>query len=252
MKLLFLGVSSALTVGHKRYQSNMLISSTLGRQMLIDCGTDIRHSLYEQDITHSMIDAVYISHLHADHVGGLEWLGFSTVFIDQKKSALYISPDQQDKLWHNVLSGGMLSLENEEATLSTWFDVQCINDLRFTWEKHLFRLIKIPHSISNKEYLPAYGLLITGDSKTIFLSTDTRFCPELLESVYNEADIIFHDCETSAAASGQHARYVDLKTLDAKIKNKMWLYDYNEDDELPDAIKDGFRGFVVRGQSFDF
>ena len=251
MKLLFLGVSSALSVGEKKYQSNMLIKSSTDRQMLIDCGTDVRHSLYEQGVTHSTIDAVYISHLHADHVGGLEWLSFSKVFIDHKKTELYISQDQQDKLWNNVLSGGMSSLENEQATLSTWFDVHGINDLHFTWEKHSFRLIKIPHSISNREYLPAYGLLIRGDSKTIFLSTDTRFCPELLESVYNEADLIFHDCETSTMSSGQHARYTDLKTLDSKIKNKMWLYDYN-DGELPDAKKDGFKGFVVRGQSFDF
>lgn len=251
MKLLFLGVSSALSVGDMRYQSNMLIKSSTDRQMLIDCGTDIRHSLYEQGFTHSTIDAVYISHLHADHVGGLEWLSFSKVFVDHKKPELYISSDQQDKLWNNVLSGGMSSLENVESTLSTWFDVQSISDLRFTWETYPFRLIKIPHSISNQKYLPAYGLLIKGDSKTIFLSTDTRFCPELLESVYNEADLIFHDCETSTLSSGQHARYSDLKTLDAKIKNKMWLYDYN-DGELPDATKDGFKGFVVRGQAFDF
>ena len=251
MKLLFLGVFSAFSVGDKKYQSNMLIESSTGKRMLVDCGTDIRHSLYEQGLTHSTIDAVYISHLHADHVGGLEWLGFSKVFFDKKKSNLYISPDQQEKLWNNVLSGGMSSLENEKATLSTWFDVQLVDNLSFTWEKHPFQLIKIPHSINDHEYLPAYGLKITGDSKTIFLSTDTRFCPHVLASVYDEADLIFQDCETSTIASEQHARYVDLKMLDTKIKNKMWLYDYN-DGELPDAKKDGFKGFIVRGQSFDF
>ena len=98
MKLLFLGVSSALSVGDKKYQSNMLIKSSTNRHLLIDCGTDIRHSLYEQGVSHSTIDAVYISHLHADHVGGLEWLSFSKVFIDHKKPGLYISPDQRDKL----------------------------------------------------------------------------------------------------------------------------------------------------------
>ncbi len=110
MKLLFLGVFSAFSVGDKKYQSNMLIESSTGKRMLVDCGTDIRHSLYEQGLTHSTIDAVYISHLHADHVGGLEWLGFSKVSFDKKKSKLYISPDQQEKLWNNVLSGGMRNL----------------------------------------------------------------------------------------------------------------------------------------------
>ncbi len=251
MKLLFLGVFSALMVGDKKYQSNMLIESKSGRKMLVDCGSDIRHSLYEQGFNHGEIDAVYISHLHADHVGGLEWLGFARYFIDHKKPAFYISPDQRDTLWNNVLSGGMSSLENEAVSLSTWFDVQPIRDLCFSWEKHPFQLIKIPHSINNYVHLPAYGLLIKGDAKTIFISTDTRFCPELLEPVYKQADLIFHDCETSIMASEQHARYADLKTLAPEIKQKMWLYDYN-DGELPDAKRDGFKGFVVQGQAFDF
>ena len=72
--------------------------------MLIDCGSDIKHSLFEQGLSHTDIDAVYISHLHADHVGGLEWLGFSKLFNDKKKPKLYISPKLQTELWNNVLS----------------------------------------------------------------------------------------------------------------------------------------------------
>ncbi|HBI22164.1 MAG TPA: MBL fold hydrolase [Legionella sp.] len=251
MKLLFLGVSSALVVGEKKFQSNMLIESMSGRKMLIDCGTDVRHSLYEQGIHHGDIDAVYVSHLHADHVGGLEWLGFSKFFIDKKRPELYISPDQQDKLWSNVLSGGMSSLENVDVNLSTYFDVRPIDDLSFMWEKCRFQLIAVYHSIHHHERLPCYGLLISGQFKKIFISTDTRFCPELLMPIYNAADVIFHDCETAERVSGQHAQYTDLKTLDVTIKNKMWLYDYN-DDTLPDAVSDGFKGFVVQGQSFEF
>lgn len=229
----------------------MLIESSCKHKLLIDCGSDIRHSLFEQGIGHNEIDAVYISHLHADHVGGLEWFGFSKLFIDKVKPALYISSDQRDKLWNNVLSGGMSSLESEDATLATYFDVQPIHQQSFIWKKFLFQLIKVEHSMSNGVHIPAYGLLITGDSKKIFISTDSRFHPNVLNPIYKQADIIFHDCETSCIASGQHAQYSDLKTLDPVIKAKMWLYDYN-DGLLPDAEKDGFKGFISQGQSFDF
>lgn len=251
MKLLFLGVSSALSVGDKKFQSNMLIESESGRKMLIDCGSDIRHSLHALGYSYTDIDAIYISHLHADHTGGLEWLGFSKLFMEQKKPALYISPDQRDKLWNNVLSGGMASLENIPATLSTFFEVQPISDYCFTWEKHSFQLVKTYHTINNHELLPSYGLLIQGDSKKIFISTDTRFHRDFLEPVYKEADIIFNDCETSCLISNQHSHYNELKTLSSRIRKKMWLYDYN-DGELPNAKADGFKGFVVRGQCFDF
>lgn len=229
----------------------MLLETASDRKMLIDCGTDIKHSLYHQGIRHADIDSVYISHLHADHVGGLEWFAFSQFFINQTKPLLYISPNQRDRLWNNVLSGGMSTLEHEKATLSTFFDIPDILDQRFIWDDHLFQLINVQHSISNGVFLPAYGLLITGDSKKIFISTDTRFSPDLLASIYKEADIIFHDCETSLTKSAQHATYADLTSLDPAIKNKMWLYDYN-DGPLPDAKKDGFKGFVIQGQSFSF
>jgi hypothetical protein len=42
-----------------------------------------------------------------------------------------------------------------------------------------------------------------------------------------------------------------LKTLDEKHKQKMWLYHYQA-GERPDAVADGFKGFAVKGQVFNF
>lgn len=251
MKLTFLGVCSALSVGYKNFQSNMLIESTNAKHLLIDCGGDVRNSLHELGYTSSTIDAVYISHLHADHVGGLEWLGFSKFFIDKQQPELYISQDQSARLWNNVLSGGMSTLEESTASLETFFKVMPIQDQSFIWEKIHFQLIKVIHSYSNQQLLPSYGLFIQGDNLKIFISTDARFSPELLAPIYQQADLIFQDCETSAFRSKQHAHYNDLKNLAPNIKQKMWLYDYN-DGQLPDAIQDGFKGFIARGQVFNF
>jgi ribonuclease BN (tRNA processing enzyme) len=46
MKLTFIGVSSAFAVGKNIFQSNMLLESTDGRRLLIDCGSDARHALH--------------------------------------------------------------------------------------------------------------------------------------------------------------------------------------------------------------
>jgi ribonuclease BN (tRNA processing enzyme) len=250
MKLLFLGVSAAFSVGDNVFQSNMLIESDSGYKLLIDCGSDARHSLFAEGYTFSDIDAVYISHLHSDHCGGLEWLGFSKNFIDGKKTKLFISYDQTDRLWNNVLSGGMCSIEDKQASLASFFDIKSIHN-RFTWENYHFQLVRTIHSISNGEIMPSYGLFITTNTQKIFISTDTRFSPESLQPLYDRADLIFHDCETAEKLSGQHAHYNELKTLDSKTREKIWLYDYNC-GPLPDAKKDGFRGFLVRGQRFNF
>ncbi len=251
MQLTFLGIASALSEGYKKFHANMLIEGSNSRRLLFDCSGDVRHSLYELGYCANDIDAVYISHLHSDHVGGLEWLGFSKYFIEKKLLPLYISPDQVVPLWENVLSGGMSTLEQEQANLETFFHLEPISKLNFTWEQHLFKLVQVHHSYSNHKLVPSYGLLIRGDSQTIFITSDARFVPDILMPAYNEADLIFQDCEVSSIPSQQHAHYLDLRQLAPEIKQKMWLYGYN-DKGLPDACQDGFKGFVRRGQIFDF
>lgn len=250
MKLTFLGVASALSVGYKNFHSNMLLETSADGALLIDCGGDVRHALYELGYDPKVVSAVYLSHLHADHVGGVEWLGFAKFFIEQKKLPLYISADQKNRLWNNVLSGGMSTLEETDAGLDTFFKVEDLSELQFTWNDCLCQLIKVPHTYSNYQLLPSYGLLIQCPQRKIFITTDTRFAPEALNNAYQEADIIFHDCETSAHLSLQHAHYTQLVTLPSEIKAKMWLYGYNS-GALPDAVADGFCGFVVRGQEFE-
>ncbi|OGV36834.1 MAG: hypothetical protein A3E88_00435 [Legionellales bacterium RIFCSPHIGHO2_12_FULL_35_11] len=250
MKLIFLGVSSALTIGYKKFQSNMVLTSSSGKNLLIDCGSDIKHSLIQQNFSHNDIDAVYISHLHADHVGGMEWLGLSKLFIDKKRPKLYICSELQKPVWENVLKGGMSTLEDIEAKLDSFFDIQTTKGNKFSWEGYDFNLVRVFHSMSNNKRLPCYGLSFIGDKEKVFLSTDARFAKDELISVYKDSTIIFHDCETSKIVSGQHASYEALNSLDRSIKEKMWLYDY-ADGDLPDAVADGFRGFVVQGQTFD-
>lgn len=77
MHLQFLGTGSAFTT--KNFQTNFLIRVN-GRRLLVDCGGDARHSMDMLGLTHRAIDAVYISHQHSDHIGGLEWLAFMSYF----------------------------------------------------------------------------------------------------------------------------------------------------------------------------
>ncbi len=251
MKLIFIGSGSAFTL--MNYQSNMVIESDNGKKLLVDCGSDARFALNSLGITYADIDGVYISHLHADHVGGLEWLGFSRKFEPHRpKPELYISRFLKNELWNNVLSGGMLSLQGEVADLETYFEVHSIpKNGSFTWENVEFQLVQAIHIMSGFHLVPSFGLLFTINGIKTFLTTDTQFSPEQIKDFYNMADLIFHDCETSQSESKVHAHYKKLRTLPEKFKRKMWLYHY-QDGELPDAIADGFLGFVKRGQVFDY
>jgi len=252
LKLTFLGTGSAFTVGDGNYHSNILIEDLASsKKLLFDCGSDTRHSAHALGYSEKDIDAVYISHIHADHTGGLEWLGFSKYFSSSPIADLFVSQDIVEPLW-TTLKAGMSSLESMEATLETYFNVNVINlNRKFEWMGHNFKLQYAKHVVNNGVELPCYGLTMNINGKSIYISSDTLNVYKESKELYEGSDIIFHDCETTPNRSGVHANYKDLVILPEKIKNKMWLYHYNPGIK-PDPREDGFIGFVQRGQEFLF
>lgn len=266
MELYALGTGSAFTMNN--WQSNFLIRKN-GKCLLIDAGGDVRFPLGERGVSVADIDAVYISHLHADHIGGLEWLGFSTLFNPTlKKPTMFGEANLLRDLWNKSLVGGMEGLEGTKYTeehgngvlLSTYFDVHPVStNSSFTWEGVRFDIIQSVHITCKYALSNSFGLMWTDpDTKErVYLTTDCQYSPEAsMRAFYGEADFIFQDCETSPFKSGVHANYVDLVTLSPASKAKMWLYHY-QDNVLADydtwnakAIADGFRGFVKTGASF--
>jgi len=258
MELIFLGVGNAFTT-KDFYQSNMVLKD--GNDLcLIDCGSDLRFSLQEQfpfinnGNLHEYIKGIYVSHIHQDHVGGLEWVGFCTYFNpNASRPRLIFDKELKEELWAETLKGGMKSVECEqEKDIGDYFDCVLVDSnkkLGFKFKGVRLEPVDVIHvpSIPPKH---SYGLFIEGD-KSIYITTDCVFNGED-NKYYHEADLIFHDCETSDFKSNVHSHYNDLKTLPEEIKNKMWLYHY-----MPDATEkfnpknDGFLGFVKKGQKFN-
>jgi len=254
MKIKFLGSGSAFCIDN--FQSNILIDAD-GRKLLFDCGGDIRWALKGSGNSIMDIDSVYISHLHADHTGGLEYAAFVTYFGRVVRSGNKIKLIAQDQLlkdlWDKSLSGGLSSIQMIDSTLDTFFDpVGIPNNGSFTFgdKGYKFDLIQTIHVIADRSFVKSFGLKFHTGKNMVFITSDTQWAPHQLRDFIKTSDVVFHDCETSKFPSGVHAHYEDLVTLPIELKSKMWLYHYN-DGPLPDAKAAGFRGFVTKGQEFD-
>jgi ribonuclease BN (tRNA processing enzyme) len=254
MKLIFLGSGSAFTTNSSNYHSNMLVVDEQNNtKLLIDCGSDARHSLGELGYSHRDIDNVYISHLHADHAGGMEWLALTTMFDTScSKPTLYGVAAILDTIWSHTLRGGLSTIQGIKADLPLFFNlVPADIHGTFVWNNVTFQTVQTIHIVNNFGFMPSYSLLFTLNNTKIFITTDSQSAPTQMKDFYNRSDIIFHDCETCCVPSGVHAHFTELSQLPPEIKAKMWLYHYNP-GELPDAVNAGFRGFVKKGQTFEF
>jgi ribonuclease BN (tRNA processing enzyme) len=257
MKIQFAGVGAAFSSSNL-YQSNVVLEQN-GKRLLIDCGGDIRFSLSEMGLASKDIDAIFITHTHADHIGGVEYFAFSTFFDPscKEKIKLFGNSKVLSDLWNYSLKGGLRSIQGmDEANLSTYFDVMpCKINKSFEWEGIKFRPIQTVHIMSGTRIMPNYGLFMEELDSGVkaFFTGDTQFTPSQIEDFYNMADIIFHDCEVAPFPSGVHAHYKFLKTLPEETKKKMVLYHYQDNytDYIEQAQQDGFWGFAKREYKFD-
>jgi ribonuclease BN (tRNA processing enzyme) len=249
-QLIFIGTGNAFYDKKDNYQSNVIIIAPNGNKLLIDCGGDARRALNELNFTYQDITNLFISHLHADHIGGLEWLALARYFDPATENANLYCPDTiVESLWDNCLKGG-LSCIDSTPSLSSFFHVKpCPDKETFAWEGLKMTPVFAYHCPDGGDHMPCYSLLIESDNTTIFFTADSKFTPEYHRPFFQKADIIFHDCETAEVATGVHAHYNELKTLPIEIKKKMHLY-HCKVRNPSDPSADGFFGYVNRGEVY--
>ena len=247
MQLMFLGTGSAFST--ERFQSNVLLE-TNGKRLLIDAGGTIHQALKSANVPLHSLDGVYVSHLHADHWGGSEYLALSSYYSSlflvegaRRKLKLFAHPTVRAGAWNKLESA---VLADKKAELSDFFDVQDHEGESFQWEGVTFEMIQALHSIDNGQPLPCFGLhWQTTDSKRyIWFSADATLDEKQI--LFEKADVIFHDCETSPFTTTVHATYAELLQLPEVIRKKITLFHYN-DGTKADAVADGFAGWAEQG-----
>ncbi|MEQ3695604.1 MAG: MBL fold metallo-hydrolase [Pseudomonadales bacterium] len=223
----------------KHFNNNALLCSADGN-LLIDCGYTAKLALHEQGYSWSDIDAVYITHVHGDHVFGLERLAFESRFKLNFRPKLFLEPSLEKELWEQTLKGSLGNINGKDQVLADYFDVQFIQNHEFSFGRHHIQSIPVDHAPDKS----AFGILI---DNYLFYSGDTKAIPQVVNELAFE--IGFHDASV-AEVSPVHAHFESLKSAySADACKKLYLMSYEDDWQSAAKDIDGtFAGLAQQGQ----
>ncbi len=241
-EMLVLGAGDAFSVRHPP-TSFLLVHD--GHRLAIDCPDRYRAvlgdacRLAERDHGFEEIDDFLITHVHGDHMNGLEGAAFYRKFVEGRRLRLHTSAEVRAVIWDQRLRGSMGQLFEGYALRAMAFeDYFDYRELRGGEPNHIgpFRVWTRP----TIHHVPTTALVIEAGGRTLGYSCDGRLDDEQL-AFLSRADIIVH--ETNLGPS--HTPLGALTALPAALRAKMRLVHYPDhldlrDSEIP-ALTEGDR-----------
>lgn len=220
------------------FNNNALLRTPRGN-LLIDAGYTIKPALHAQGLTIKDINAVFITHVHGDHVFGLERLAYESLFRYGTRIDLYYHESLYNELWHQTLKGSMGRHGDGEADLSDYFNLHPIDSLHCEIYSMQFQLFQNAHTPGK----PSFGINI---NDYVFYSGDTTAIADIIKK--QSFVVGFHDV-TLSEFNPVHASIDSLiEQYPEDIRKKLYLMSY--EDHWPDylqKVEANFRGFARQG-----
>lgn len=182
--LRFLGVGNAqaaVTLG----SASAVIERDQRPELMIDCGQEALTAFERQYA--GLPDAVFITHVHMDHVAGLERLFFATYFDPTRrgKVRLYVPVGVLPHLQSRLADYPGVVAEGD----ANWWDAfQLVPVTRGFWHSgQWYDVFPVRHHLPDS----AFALRLPG---SVVWTGDTRPIPEMLARFADAGEVVAHDC----------------------------------------------------------
>lgn len=266
LAITFLGTGGAFTDFRVNYHNNALVHTAVG-PVLIDCGGTAVQALRELGVAPRAIVGVILTHLHGDHVGGLEQLVWERTYGAPEGPAPL-------PLWADpaVLSGarsvlepmiGLFSLGPGAVRPDGWAalvrgqawrggagsaddgaQTVAIGGVRFS-------LHQTPHVSDPGGGKPCFGVRArSADGAELYFTSDTELRADIGER-FPSAGAIFHDTTFEPPFEGTvHTHYQALRALPDPVRARIVLMHYTAVPPGVDPVADGFAAAARRFETF--
>ena len=207
MKIISLGVGEAFDETLPN-NSHLILSKT---NLLLDCGYSIPPQMWKYNPSQSFLDAVYISHLHADHYFGIPAL-LTRMWEEKRKKPLTIIcqkgakaqiEELVDYAYKGIASKFEFKLDFIEAKEGKTIN---FNEFKLSFAPTIHSADNLAIKISDKTHAICY-------------SGDGQFTEET-EKLYNGADLAIHEAFTFNEKLQNHSCIADLIGMAKRNKIK--------------------------------
>lgn len=222
-EVVVLGVGDTFSEQH---HSTSLLLMCDGFMLAVDCPDQYRAVLKDaagrskRELSLSDIDHVLITHVHGDHMNGLEGVAFYKHFVDRRRLHLLTAPEVREHIWDQRLKASMGVLYDGQQYRQLGFD-DYFEHLPLSWTDAITVGPFTVRARRTVHHVPTSALFIEAAGRKLGYSADTAFDPELL-AFLAPADLIIHETNLGPA----HTPYAALAQLPAELRAKMRLIHY--------------------------
>lgn len=190
----------------ERFGPSILVEAG-GQKLLFDCGRGAGQRLWQLKIPLGQIDALFLTHLHSDHVVGIPdvWLtGWIPAMYGRRASPFQVfGPDGTKDMMDNLVKAFSWDISTRSKEKNKADSGALVNsaDIKegFVWGKNGVKVT--PFTVRHAEFIDsALGYRIDYGGYSVILSGDTRFSENLIQYAKG-ADVIIHE----VAASNEHS-----------------------------------------------
>ena len=193
MELTLLGTGCP-SVDHKRFGPSNLIK-TKKTKILVDCGSGVTQRLHQHKVSSADIDALFLTHLHSDHVVDLYQLIISSWHSYRIKPWKIYGPKGTKKFVKKIMNAWA-----DERKLRIFYEARSstrafeINVTEFqSLGKANIKDINIKYfEVDHKPVKYAYGFCFMNNNKKLTISGDTKPCENLMK-YGNKSDVLLHE-----------------------------------------------------------
>ena len=253
MKVTLLGTGTPFP-NAERFGSAILVE-VAGTKLLFDCGRGVVLRLTQAGVSPKEIDALFLTHLHSDHVVGIPDLWLSGWLLGRSKPLPIWGPQGTSSMARHLAQAFAFDIRIRQAAPDPLPAKAVEIDAKEIEQGEIYNDGSTRVSaflVDHGTVKPAFGYRVDSTGHSVVISGDTKFCQNLVDFAKG-TDCLIH---AAWSAGGKNpappskrsiASAEDAGRVFAIVKPKLAVvYHYKDEEGLGDAVRKEYNGpFVI-------